>query len=146
MGAIYFGGYIRDDESKYEWLKERVDTWDQKICTIRKTAGKYPEESYATVVRAIQLEWIFLQNITTNMGDMFAGVETMIQETFFTRILLGNKKTPITHIRIYKYNDGQAIWLGSPEYSDVSKQEIPKFEMCKHIFDSICDRGRHISQ
>ena len=30
----------------------------------------------------IQSEWIFLRRVTTNMLDEFAGVETMIQETF----------------------------------------------------------------
>ena len=38
---------------------------------ISKTAGKYPQESYTAVVRAIQSEWIFIQSITWDMGDTF---------------------------------------------------------------------------
>ena len=59
-GARYMGGYIGDDNSKCDWLRDRTRTWEKNISTIRKTAGKYPQESYAAVVRAIQSKWIFL--------------------------------------------------------------------------------------
>ena len=52
-GAHYLGGYIGDDESKHDWLKERTLTWEKNINTISEIAGKYPQESYATVVRVI---------------------------------------------------------------------------------------------
>ena len=41
--------------------------------------GKYPQESYASVLRAIQLECIISKRSTKNMGDDFAG-------TFSTRL------------------------------------------------------------
>ena len=68
-GARYFGGYIGDDNSKRDWLRESTLTWEKNINTIRKTVGKYPQESYATVVRDIQPEWIFLQCVTWDIGD-----------------------------------------------------------------------------
>ena len=52
--ARYLGVYIRDDDSIRDWLRERTLVWEEKINTIRKTAGKYPQESYATVVHAIK--------------------------------------------------------------------------------------------
>ena len=52
------------------------------INMIRKTAGKYPQESYATVISTIQSEWIFLQHVTWDIGDAFAGVDKIIRETF----------------------------------------------------------------
>ena len=55
-GARYLGGYIGDDESKTDWLRESTLTWERNINTISKTVGKYPQESYAEVVRAIQSE------------------------------------------------------------------------------------------
>ena len=63
-GARYLGGYIGDDESKRNWLRERTLTWEKNIKTTRKTVGKHPKESYATVVRAIQSQWIFIQQVT----------------------------------------------------------------------------------
>ena len=54
MGARYLGGYIGDDESKSDWMRERTLTLEKNIITIRETAGKYPQESYVVVARAIQ--------------------------------------------------------------------------------------------
>ena len=77
-GARYLCGYIGDDKSKRDWLTNCTEMWERNICTISETMGKYPQESYAALVRAIQLDWIFLQCVTNNMGDVFSGVETMI--------------------------------------------------------------------
>ena len=81
-GARYIGGYIADDKSKRYWLRERTLIWEKNIGAIRKTMGKYPQESYATVACAIQPEWIFLQRVTWYTGDAFTGVENMLRETF----------------------------------------------------------------
>ena len=92
-GAYYIGGYIRDNESESDWLRERMLTWEKNISTIRKTAGKYPQESYGAVVRAIKSSWIFLQHATCDTGDAFVGVEKMIWETFLPCIFLRKTKT-----------------------------------------------------
>ena len=63
------------------------------IRTIIKTAGKYPQESYIAVVRAIQSEWIFLQHVTWDTGYGFAGVEKMIREIFLPRHIFGRTIT-----------------------------------------------------
>ena len=74
---------------------------------IRKTAGKYPQESYAAVARAIQSEWIFLQlvtkntvdvlqYVTKNTGDEFVGVDKMFQETFLPRLFFGKSKLSLS--------------------------------------------------
>ena len=79
--------FIGDDESKLDWLKNCTETLERNIHTIRKSTGKYTQESYAAVVIAIQLEWCFIQRVTKNMGDVFAGVEKIIWETFLPRLL-----------------------------------------------------------
>ena len=40
-GASYLGGYIGDDESKRDWLKDCMEKWERNICAVTKTAGKY---------------------------------------------------------------------------------------------------------
>ena len=86
-------GFIGDDKSKCDWLKNLTELWERNVHTIRKTAGKCTEESYTTVVSAIQLEWIFLQRITKNMGDVFAGMEKMLQESFLSYLFFVNSKS-----------------------------------------------------
>ena len=55
--------------------------------------GKYPQDSYAAVVRVIQSEWIFLQHFTWDTGDLFVGVKKMIRETFLLSLFFGKTKT-----------------------------------------------------
>ena len=86
----------------------------------QKNAEKYPQESYATVVCAIQSECIFLQRVSWDTGDGFAGLEKMIREPFLLHLFFGNK-IPLTHCRGSKYNYGQEIWIGTPEFSYASK-------------------------
>ena len=92
MGARYLRGYIGDNESKRNWLKERMLTWEKNIRTLSKTVGKYPHESYTTVVSAIQPQWIFLQHVTWDTGDAFMGVEKKIRENFLPRLFFGKTK------------------------------------------------------
>ena len=73
-------------------MRERTLTWEKNINKISKTAGKYPQEIYSAVVYAIQSEWIFLQYVTWYTGDVFAGVEKMIWETFLTCIFFVKTK------------------------------------------------------
>ena len=67
--------------------------WENNIKIISETAGNYPKESYAAVVRAIQSEQIFLQRVTWDTEDTFSGVEKIICETFLPRIFFVNTKT-----------------------------------------------------
>ena len=71
MGTLYIGSFIGYDESKHDWVKNHTETWERNIHIISKTMGKYPQESYAMLVRAIQSEWVFLQYVTDNTGDVF---------------------------------------------------------------------------
>ena len=98
-GTRYLGVYVWDDKSKRYWLRERTLTWEKNIITISKTAGKYTQESYAVVVRAIQSEWICLQRFTWDTGYAFAAVEKMIRETFLPHLFFGKTKIFLTIIR-----------------------------------------------
>ena len=106
-GTRSLGGYIGNDESKNDWLRERTLTWEKNISTISETVGKYPQENYAAVVRAIQSEWIFLQHVTWYTGDAFEGVEKMILRNLFAPSFLWKDKNPLPRRRSSKYNAGQ---------------------------------------
>ena len=54
-GVHYLGRFIRGNGPKWYWLKLRTKTWEQNITNISKTVVKYTQESYAAVVRALQL-------------------------------------------------------------------------------------------
>ena len=119
-GACYLGEFIGYEESKRECLKELTKAWEQNITKKRKTTGKYPQESYSTVVRMIQPKWIFLQRVTKNMGVEFAGVEKLLQEKIVLPFLQKVKISHTSH-RNSKYYAGQQIRPGTPEYRDLQK-------------------------
>ena len=83
-GRTLSWGYIRDDDSKRNFLRDSTLMWKKNIGTISETAGKYPQDIYAVVACAIQLEWIFLQHVICYIGDAFAVVGKMIREIFLT--------------------------------------------------------------
>ena len=82
FGASYVGGYIIDELSKSDWLKNSTEKWQRYIFNIRKTADKYPQESYVSVDRAIQLVWIFLQLVTEDTVQTFMRLENSAGNIF----------------------------------------------------------------
>ena len=119
-GAHYIGGCTGYDESRRDCMKRRTKTWERGNCTIRKTAWKYPQEIYATVVRAIQSEWIFLKRVTNNTGDAFSGEGKMIQETILPFLFFVKSKSlspivgTLSKMRVKKSGMGllnPVVWL-----------------------------------
>ena len=55
-GAHYLRGYIGEDKSKNDWLRESTLTWEKNIEMISETSRKYTQESYAVVAHVIQSE------------------------------------------------------------------------------------------
>ena len=68
IDARYLGGYIVYDISKGDSLKNWTGKLERYIHALSKTVDKYPQESYAAVVRVVQLEWVFLQRVTKDTG------------------------------------------------------------------------------
>ena len=87
-GERYTGRSIGDDDYKRDCLKDPTQTWERNNHTIRKTAGKYHQESYAMVVRAIQSELTFLQRVMKNKVYEFMEVKKMLWDTFLHRLSL----------------------------------------------------------
>ena len=67
----------------------------EKNCAIAETVGKYPQESYATVVCGIQSDLIFFQRVIKDTGYAFTVVEKLIQEKNLPRLFFVKLKYPI---------------------------------------------------
>ena len=130
-GTRYRGGCIGEDDYKRDWLRERTLTWDNNINTISKTTGKYPHESYAAVVHAIQSEWIFLQRFARAIGDSFSPGEDDLGKLFASSFIRKDEN-PLPFHRISKYNAGQESRTGTPESSDVISGELLKLHVREH--------------
>ena len=60
---------------------------------IRETAGKYPQESYAVVVYAIQSEWIFLECKKKTWDMRLQDCKKRLWETFLLLLFFGKSKS-----------------------------------------------------
>ena len=88
-GARYLGGYIGYKASKHNFLKSVRRCGSRIFEQPAKPWENIPVKVISMVVLAIKSEWIFLQLVTKNAGDAFAGVENMIRENFLPRLLFG---------------------------------------------------------
>ena len=79
-------------------------------------------------------------------GGAIVEVEKMIRETFFASYFLHKDKIHLTHHRSSKYDAGQEIRIGTPEYSDVSKTKVPNFSASKCGTNSGRYGGRRVLQ
>ena len=94
---------------------------------MRETKWKYLKERYAAVIHAIHLEWIFLQHVTKNTGDVFTGVEKLVWEKMCASPFHSKVKISLNPHRNSKYITGQEIRPGPPESREVCRQKISKF-------------------
>ena len=145
-GACYLWGYIRDNDSKHDCLRERTLTWEKEKTAIKKTAGKYPQEIYAAVVRAIQPELIFLQHITWYTVDAFPGVDKMIRETFLPGIFLRKTKTLSPIVGAISTMTAKKDRLGLLNPVDSAQEKYLSSQWGEHRTRSGRDGGRGILQ
>ena len=59
----------------------------------------------------------------------------------FCVVFSSERKKPLTHCRISKYDSGQEIRIGNPESIDVSEVKLPKFSAGKRGTDLGRDGG-----
>ena len=130
MSACCIGGYIWDDNTQGDWLKMHTEKWERDICAIRKTANKYPQESYSAVDRVVQSEWIFLQCVTKETVEAFTGLGNLYGKPFCLVFSLEIEILPPNY-RSSKYISGEEIWNGLTESCDVSTGEMHYLGTCK---------------
>ena len=146
MGARYLEGYIMDNKSNSNWLRYRTLTWEKILSRSGENPGKYPQESYFAVVRAIQIYWILLQRTTWDTGDSFMGMKKMIRENFFALSFLWKEKKPLTYCRSSKYDADKDGKIVTPESSDVRRRKVHKLSAGECGTDLIQEEGKKIIQ
>ena len=130
MGASYLGGYIRDDDSKHDWLRNRTLMWEKKHHSgtwnqIRVDLSSAHHLGNGRRVRG---------SGENNLGNLFASSFILKDEN------------PLSHRRISKYDAGQETRNGTPEPSDFGIGEVLKFPAGERGTGLGRDRRRGIIQ
>ena len=108
MGACYLGGYIGDDESKRDWLREQKNRREISPGELLRGGMNNPIRVDIYTTRHLGHRGCIHRSGEDTPGNIFASY------------YLWKEKTPLTHHRSSKYDTGQEIHIGTPEASDVS--------------------------
>ena len=92
----YLGNFIRDNDSKRDWLQYHRAIWENDICMTRKTGVKYTQEIHTAVAQAIQLEWIFLQHVKKHGIRVCGSGEDYSGNLFYSSFLW--KENPLSPV------------------------------------------------
>ena len=145
-GARYLGGYIKDDESKRDWLRKRTLTWEKNINTISKTMGKYPQEIYArsSTCNPIRMDISSTRHLVHGRRVCGSGEDDL--GNLLALSFLRKNENPLPYSGSFKYNASQEIRTGNPEYSDVSTVEVLKLHAGERRLGTGRDGRRSILQ
>ena len=63
-GARTLGGHIGSNETRDTWIAKQVNDWAEGVKALGRIATRFPQTAYAGLVKALQNEWTYLQQIT----------------------------------------------------------------------------------
>ena len=97
-GDRYLGGFVGEDFTREEWLKDKISNWEYGIDQLAMVAANYPQSAYAGLQKSLQNEWQFLQRVTAGASHLFDPLEEVISKTFLPA-LFGEPRMEDTHRR-----------------------------------------------
>ena len=88
-GSRYLGGFVGDWETEIQWVRTKVERWEESVHTLAGVARKHPKSAYAGLQKSLQQEWAFMQQVTPGIGEEFGPVEEEIAKAFFPALFEG---------------------------------------------------------
>ena len=64
-----------------------MNDWANGVTALGKIAKRFPQTSYAGLVKALQNEWTYLQRVTTGNGSPYEPIDKAIREDFLPALL-----------------------------------------------------------
>lgn len=113
-GCRYIGGFIGTDAARQEWLVPQIQKWVQGVESLTKVAKRYPQTAYAGLSKSLQLEWQYLQRVTSDTAAAFGPIEDVFAGTFLPS-LLAEDRPGITSLRSQLTLPVRQTGLGVPD-------------------------------
>ena len=89
----YLGGVIGDVTGIESFVESKVNDWSRYVELLSSLATDQPQAAYIGLTRSLQSEWLFLQRVTPNCGNLFNTIENVLS-TLFIPSLLGHNCSP----------------------------------------------------
>ena len=93
-GARYLGGHVGTEESKLEWVREKINIWTAAVRSLAKVARSSPHCAFVGLVKSLQSEWIHLQRVLDGIVDEFGPIEQALSATFLPSLLEASPDQP----------------------------------------------------
>ncbi len=87
QGHRYLGGFLGSEQTKNEWLGEKVDGWTQTVEVMATIAEKFPQTVYAGFTFCLQNKWQYVQRVISDTGAFFAPLEVSIRSKLIPALL-----------------------------------------------------------
>ena len=72
----YLGGVIGDKSGRDSFVHSKVLQWTQYVEQLSSIAVDQPQAAYKAMVKSLQYEWLFLQRVTPDCGNLFGDLES----------------------------------------------------------------------
>ena len=89
-GTRYIGGFIGSNASQDEWLQPQIDSWVDGVKKLAGVAKRYPQTAYAGLVKSLQTEWTYLQQVVPDVATAFQPIENAIRDEFLPALMGGD--------------------------------------------------------
>jgi hypothetical protein len=86
-GHRYVGSFIGTAEARQAWLEPQIAKWIRGIESLSRVARRFPQTAYAGLVKSLQMEWQYLQQVTPGAADSFIPVEEALHSSFIPALL-----------------------------------------------------------
>ena len=59
-GSRYLGGFVGEQETENQWVRTKVERWEESVSNLAGVARKHPQSAYAGLQKSLQQEWAFV--------------------------------------------------------------------------------------
>ena len=88
-GQHFLGGFIGDQESTEEFVRQKVQMWMRRMDKLTKAAESQPQAAHAALTKPLQFEWAYLQSVVPNCTDAFVPLRDAINEKYLPAVVGG---------------------------------------------------------
>ena len=88
-GHRFLGGFVGDREGGVCFVEKKVEDWVSYVQKLADAAKSQPQAAYASLVKSLQCEWMYLMRVYPDCSSLFEPLKTAINEKFWPALFGG---------------------------------------------------------
>ena len=78
----FLGGVLGDISARDEFVSCKVCQWVSNVTHLTQLAVPQPQAAFATLIRCLQGEWVYLQHVIPGCGSLFSDLTNILRTQF----------------------------------------------------------------